>query len=367
MVQETGFDAEANDGIGNAFIRRVDIHNILFDPLYTDIQSSRAIFKFAPYPRAWFLQHYPEKAKDLEEDAFNVMVQQDAYLNRGEDDSILLIECWQREYNPETRRHSIHMCKLAGKQVLESSRSTKPEGYYAHGLYPFTVTPLFVRKGTPLGFGFVDMFKTQQKYSDKLDQIVMKNALLASHNKLLVTHASGFDVNDLRDWAKEVHKGENLNGVTAASAIAALQEASSKRSRMIARAVHGAYEEAVRQEIEVEREFAEFPRTIALPAGSESTSSTFSGALMYELSGLNNRLPLEFVVTVKAQRENRFSMAAHNELIIKLVQLQMITPDVGLELMFFDGKIQAQELMRRKTEQMQALQQENAQMQAELA
>ena len=42
----------------------------------------------------------------------------------------------------------------------------------------------------------------------------MKNALLASHNKLLITGASGFDPADLRDWSKEVHTGDNLNGIT---------------------------------------------------------------------------------------------------------------------------------------------------------
>ena len=58
------------------------------------------------------------------------------------------------------------------------------------------------------------MFETQQRFADKLDQIVLKNALMASHNKLLVTEASGFDTEDLRDWSKEVHRGESLGGVT---------------------------------------------------------------------------------------------------------------------------------------------------------
>ena len=46
------------------------------------------------------------------------------------------------------------------------------------------------------------MFATQQLYADKLDQIVLKNALMASHNKLLITGASGFDADDLRDGSK---------------------------------------------------------------------------------------------------------------------------------------------------------------------
>lgn len=393
MVQETGFDAEANNGFGAAFLRAVDAHNIMFDPLCTDVQDSRAIFKFAPYPRAWFAARYPKEAENMQADMHRVLRMQDGHLSRGNADMLLLIECWQREYDPEVGCFRVHMCKLAGGQLLEDSRRQKPEGYFAHGQYPFVVTPLFMRKGTPLGYGFVDMFETQQRYADKLDQIILKNALMASHNKLLITGASGFDPEDLRDWSKEVHRGENLNGVTwfptaplpgyllsygqnirqsireesgsndfargqtyggvtAASAIAALQEAGSKRSRMVARTVHGAFEEAVRQEIEVEREFCIFPRAVALQSAGEGKETTaFTSEAMFELTARNNHLPLEFTVSVRAQRENRFTVAAQNELVLKLVQTGMITPDIGLELMLFDGKREAQAMMRQKAQQ----------------
>lgn len=393
MVQETGYDPEANNGFGAAFLRAVDTHTIMFDPLCTDIQDSRAIFKFAPYPREWFEARYPKEALAMREDENRALYMEDHYLARGNGDMLLLIECWQREYDRDAECYRVHMCKLAGRQLLEDSRKTKPEGYFAHGQYPFVVTPLFLRKGTALGYGFVDMFETQQRYADKLDQIILKNALMASHNKLLVTGASGFDPDDLRDWSKEVHRGENLSGVTwfptaplpgyilnygqsirqsireesgsndfargqtyggvtAASAIAALQEAGSKRSRMVARTVHGAFEEAVRQEIEVEREFCIFPRRVALQsaAGGQALRVSFTGDDLFALTARNNRLPLEFTVSVRAQRENRFSVAAHNELMLKLVQLGMITPDVGLTLMLFDGKQEAQALMRERAQ-----------------
>ena len=220
---------------------------------------------------------------------------------------------------------------------------------------------------------------------------MLKNALMASHNKLLVTGASGFDVDDLRDWSKEVHRGENLNGVTwfataplpgyileyirsmrngikeesgandfsrgmasggvtAASAIAALQEMSSKRSRMAARSIHDAFEEAVRQEIEIEREFCIFPRSVRAKKGI----STFVGKSLSKLTDLGNELPIEFVVSVKVQRENRFSVAAHNELMLTMLQAGMITPDVALEMMNFDGKEQVQGLMAKKLEEAKA-------------
>ena len=43
---------------------------------------------------------------------------------------------------------------------------------------------------------------------------MLKNAFMASRNKLLVTQSSGFDEEDLKDWSKEVHRGESLNGIT---------------------------------------------------------------------------------------------------------------------------------------------------------
>ena len=347
MIQEIGYDPDLNRGMGGAYIRHVDPRTILFDPLVEDFQEGRAVFKFAPYPRAWFQSHYPKEAPAMQMDTLGLRPMRDELLQVREEDTILLLECWQREYDAKSGQYRVHMQKLAGGVLLEDSRQQKPAGYFAHGQYPFVVTPLFPRKGTCLGFGFVDMFEKAQLYSDKLDQILLKNALMASHNKLLVTGASGFDIDDLRDWSKEVHKGENLNGVTwfptpplpaylvsytqairesikeesgsndfsrgmttggvtAASAIAALQEMSSKRSRMAVRAVHDAFADAVRQELEVEREFCLLPRQVALPSADQRQAMLTADMLSQE-TALGNRVPLEFNVSVKVQRENRFT------------------------------------------------------------
>lgn len=396
MVQETGYDPGLNGGLGGAFIRQVDPRCILFDPLVSDVQEGRAVFKFAPYPKAWFASHYPKEAPAMQPDTLGLRPRWDETLSIRQEDTILLLECWEREFDPQTGRHRVHMQKLAGGVLLEDSRRQKKEGYFAHGEYPFTVTPLYPRKGCCLGYGLVDMFENAQLYSDKLDQILLKNALMASHNKLLVTGASGFDIDDLRDWSREVHKGENLNGVTwfptaplpaylagyiqsiresikeesgsndfsrgmtsggvtAASAIAALQEMSSKRSRMAARAVHDAFEAAVRQEIEIEREFCVLPRSVLVSSADQKRALLTADMLMRE-TGLGNRVPLEFSVSVKVQRENRFSVTAHNELVLNMVRMGMLTPDVGMELMLFDGKAQALALMAKKRAEAQAAQ-----------
>ena len=366
MIQETGCDLGDGYGAGGGFIRHVDCRSIMFDPTCTDIQDSRAVFKFTPKLREWYKAHYPKHEALMHADAADDLCMGNADTGA---ERILLIECWEREYDESQDIYRIHMCKLAGGQLLEDSRYIKPQGYYRHGKYPFVVTPLYAKKGSCLGLSVSDMFADRQQLADKLDQIVLKNALLSSHNKLLVTGASGFDTDDLCDWSKEVHRGDSLSGiswfstgplpsyligyidnmrqsvkeesganefsrgnstagVTAASAISALQEMSSKRSRMALRLVHDAFCEAVEQELDAHIEFY----------GLTEAHKGCDCAMR----------PLGMSVSVKAQKQNRFSVLAHNELIIQLVKLGMLTPNVGLELMLFDSKEQALELMKKQ-------------------
>lgn len=390
-VQEIGFDSEANHGLGGAFIRHVDNRSIMFDPLVTDMQQSRAVFKFAHHTRDWFEQHYPKYAEKMEDDGYLLDIVEDDVLVPRYGKSIMLIECWLREYDADNDRYSVHMLRLAGGQLLEDSRDVKPEGYYAHGEYPFVLTTLFPRKGSCLGFGFVDMYSSMQQYSDKLDQIVMKNALLSSHNKLLITGASGFDVDDLRDWSKEVHTGDNLNGitwfataplpaymfsyideirnsikeesgvnefargmthsgVTSGTAIAALQEASSKRSRMTARQIHAGFRKAVAQELEIEKEFTLRTRCLC----QLNSIGEDMGIKLEKLRSVSTaldavaKLPTDLRVTVKVVRENAFNILNNNETVFRLVERGMVSPAVGLELLMFDGKEQAVELMKNE-------------------
>lgn len=389
-VQEIGFDPDACGGIGGAFIRHVDSRSILFDPLCTDIADCRAVFKFTHHTRDWFAQHYPERVNELKEDGYLLDLAEDDLLTPRYNRNILLIECWRRVYDSKEDRYRIHMMKLAGGIMLEDSRLVKPEGYFLHGEYPFVITPLFVRKGSCLGYGFVDLFETAQRYSDKLDQIVMKNALLASHNKLLLTGASGFDADDLRDWSKEVHIGENLNGitwfstaplpayileyisdmrhaikeesganefargmtnagVTSGTAIAALQEASGKRSRMVAKSIHAGFRRAVMQEIEVEKEFTLKRRCMAELNSIDTGTEVKVGRFKSVTNALNEiaQLPAELRITVKVVKQSAFSVINNNETVFKLVERGMITPEVGLRLLTFEGKEEALELMKQ--------------------
>ncbi|MBO4848667.1 MAG: hypothetical protein J5586_05895 [Clostridia bacterium] len=386
-VQEIGYDPSAAGGMGSAFIRHVDVGSVLFDPLVTDIGDGRAVFKYTRRTRDWFRDHYPKQAEELSDDGLYLDTDGDGLLVPRFERSIMLIECWQRTYDAKRDKYSVHMVRMAGGVVLEDSRKEFPEGVYRHGRYPFVVTALFPRKGSCLGYGLVDMFETSQLYSDKLDQVVMKNALLASHNKLLLTGASGFDADDLADWSKEVHKGDSLSGVTwfqtaplpayliqyiadmrgsikeesganewsrgmtnygvtSGTAISALQEKSSKRARMAAKSLHSAFRRAVEQELELEREFALGLRCIktyidrADPEGAANADRAAREIMNSE------DMPISIRVTVKVQKESGFSAIAHNDTVFRLVETGMITPEVGLELIVFEGKEQAKSLMK---------------------
>ena len=381
-VQEVGYDSTENGGLGGAFLRRVDIRSILFDPTVTDIQDGRAVMKLALRPKAWIEAHYPDAYAKLDDcPAADAQPMTDEILSPDPKEMRLLLEYWWREYDAGESTYRVHMALLCNGVVLEDSRDAKPDGYFAHGRYPFTVTTLYPRKGSALGFGVIDLFGTQQLYADKLDQLVLKNAFLASHNKLLVTDASGFDPDDLKDWSKEVHTGENLNGVTwfstpplpsyllsyirairedikeesganessrgtvspgvtAARAIEALQEMSTKRARMATSALHEAFRAAVRMEIEVEREFNCFLRPVTVTVDGEPKEVLFDSALMQKRAPGNVRLPIEFLISIKAVRRNRFAEETQNELMMQLLSIGAITPQQAVELMVFEGKEQ---------------------------
>ena len=410
-VQESGWDSTLHNGIGGAFIRHVSNMNFMTDPYCADIQKGRAVFKFDRLPKDYFRQHYKKQYAFMQGDLETVNDDHFKFSNPvepRETDYYILLEAWFRFF--ENGRYRVHMVKLAGRQVLENSYLTKPDGYFAHGMYPFAVTPLFAQKGTPFGVGIVDMFKNAQKYSDKLDQILLVNSLIASKPKLLVQKGL-CDVDDLRDYAKSVHevegapqavamwhdpphlpshvmahaqtirqsikdesgsndfsRGNVSSGVTAASAITALQEMSSKRSRTEAKRLQLGFKQCVRMMLEVEREFDRFPRMVTITNGGEPVRVTVTERF-YRENTFGKSVPIEFNISIKTMRETRFTKLANNELMLQAVNIfgQSADPVVIFEGMEFEGKeVLLEKLRAAQGRGMLALQQQLAQAQASI-
>ena len=148
MVQEAGFDKRLNCGMGGAFIREVDPRSMTSDPLCPDIGDGRAVFKFVPYPRAWFRQHYPDKEREMEADGLLLKPVRDSLLTVSDEDSIMLIECWLREYDPDTDRIFRKDAEAGRRRAAGgTAQSSARRAIHAHGEYPFAVTALYPEEG----------------------------------------------------------------------------------------------------------------------------------------------------------------------------------------------------------------------------
>lgn len=380
--EEVGYDPELNHGLGGAFIRNVDNHTVLVDPQVLDIQLGRAIFKMSPVTVEWLNQRYPSLAGQFQADSFSL--EKDHELQYDNNKSILMIEVWFKQFMAEGKDGKdghwvVHMAHIAGGQLLDDSRDEKPDGYFQLGEYPFVISTLYRRKNSPLGYGIPDYFGQAQEDSDRLDSVIMKNAAMSARNKILVNESSGFDTEDLADWSKNVHEGDNVNGitwfanpplpsyilsqgdvirgrvkeesgsndfsrgnttsgVTAASSIMALQEMANKRIRMICMTKMESYKQLVRYEIEMEREFNTLPRQLTLTIDGQQVQAEFQSSIMERQTALGNSVPIEFMISIKIEKENRWATTAQNELVLQMVQLGIIQPTQAVELMEFEGK-----------------------------
>ena len=279
-----------------------------------------------------------------------------------------------------------------GKEVERVSSDAA--GLYAHGKYPFVFDPLFPVEGSPCGYGFVDLCANNQTAIDLMRTAFVKNALVGATPRYFervdgsvneeefldlgrpLVHVSGnlgedslrqigfaglpgaylavleSTIRELRETSgnTETSTGTVHAGVTAASAIAALQEASSKGSRDSARASYRAFAEIVELCIELIREFYTLPRQFRITGSFGEDYVSFSNIALQPrplpaVGGLELGLSAPvFDVKVAAQRRSAYSRLSQNELAMELYRLGLFEQGREtqalqcLELMDFDGK-----------------------------
>jgi len=408
---EIGYDPDMNEGMGGSYIRNVMNKNFMCDPHVKDLQDGRACFKIEFKPKYWFKMHYPEQyalmTADLGDRDQNHQNKTDK-TGPSTDRTYMLLECWVRIYDAERKRYEIHFCKVAGHQLLENSAYDYPNGYYAHGMYPFVVSALFPQRGTQLGIGLVDMFKDSQRYSDKSMQIILSNLYRAAKPRLLIDQNYLADPKDTLDFTKEViymkgnlqnayawqqpqplpntaftavdfltntiknesgtndqSRGQTGAGVTAASAITALQTASTKRSRMGELRLQFSFRRAIMMLLYVLREKSIVPRSIEITIDGEPESIRFDSKWFDEQMHTADGTTIVPFVAVRSARQTRFEKLAHNELVLQMMQVtQGITdPVIMLEAFESDDKEAILDTIRRaQRDGMLNLQKQNAEL-----
>ena len=395
------WDNTKNDGMGDVAIRQIDIHNIFWKPGIEDIQESPEVFTVAAVDNKELVEMYPQMEGKVGNDKTTVKYEADDstddssmsevvdwYYKVVEYEDVVIDESGTTLPRPKT---ILHYCKYCNGEVLYSSENEGLEnGFYQHGKFPFVFQVMFPIKDYPAGFGYIDVMKEPQKYIDVLDQLLADNAFKVGTERYFVRRSLGLNVDDFADYSKpfvefdgnlddalrpidtptipafvlqyqtnkieelketsgnrDFSQGTTSGGVTAASAIAALQEAGSKLSRDMIRAAHNAFTEECYLVIELIRQFYTEPREFRIDDGKGGYEfvdyDNANIAAETSADGILKSKPI-FDLQVTAEKKSPFSRAAQNETAKELYSMGLFNPDMAepalvcLDMMDFEGK-----------------------------
>ena len=296
----------------------------------------------------------------------------------------------------ETQRPTEQMMDPNTNMVyeVETGASMAEKGLYDHCMYPYVFDPLFPIEGSPCGYGFVDLCRNPQTVIDLLNTSFVKNAMVGATPRYFSRNDGSINEDEFMDLSKAVVHVQNLNddalrriehssldgmyvnvldrtiqelrettgntetstgniqsGVTAASAIAALQEASGKGSRDSTQAAYRAYTRIVNMCIELIRQFYDIPRQFRIVGemGAQEFVTYTNAGIKPQYQGnafgedMGYRLPV-FDIKVSAQKRNVYTKVSQNELALQFFQMGFFNPAMAdqalmcLDMMEFDGK-----------------------------
>lgn len=278
--------------------------------------------------------------------------------------------------------------------IIPTGPSAAERGLYDHGLYPFVTMPLYPVEGSLCGFGLTDIGRDPQMQIDLLNKAITDNALAGARPRHFVKENGGVNEEEYTDLTKDlvhvagqltddnirpieskpldsiyvevlsnkidelkhvtsnqdVNNGAAPNGVTAASAIAALQETSGKASRDANKAFHRAYREVCYQIIELIRQFYTTPRVFRIaPDSMGEQYVVYSNAglqpqpQMVGGQDLGFRKP-EFDIEVTSEKASPYKKMEQNELALSFYNQGFFNPQMAdqaiscLEMMDFSHK-----------------------------
>ena len=393
------FDNSLCRGLGDISLRPIDLLSLYWEPGITDIQKSRNVFSVESFLNEELYEKYPFLEGKLSGDKFSVY--QSEYEDAsGSEERSSVIDWYYK------RRGKLHYCKFVGDEILyasENDRRFSERGWYDHGMYPFVFDSMYPYSKGICGFGYVDVCKNPQKYIDKLNSAVMRNALALSRARYFVRSDGGVNEKEFADVSNELihvsssalgedsirqienhplsavytnvlqmkidemketvgnrefNQGGTYGGVVSGTAIAALQEAGSKISRDIISSSYRAFEKVNHLMIELIRQFYTVPRAFRI-LGKEGTQEFihFDNSLLKrgdggKIYGLESVLsePI-FDIKVFAQKASPFSREVRNERAMQFYKSGFFNPEMreqalaAIEMMDFDGREKIQKVI----------------------
>ena len=418
-VKGVFWDPEQRGGVGEITVRPMNLLMLYWEPGVDDIQASPNFFSLSLEDTDQLTERWPQ----LEGHSTSAL-EVPHYLHDGGLDTngkSVVVDWYYKKRNAEGRR-VLHYCKFCNGVVLYASEND-PEyagrGFYDHGQYPFVFDPLFVEEDSPAGFGYIDVMKECQTAIDRMNHAMDENVLLSSKQRYVLSDAAGVNEEELADFSRDiVHvvgrlgddsfrplqttglqgnslsyrnsrieelkeisgnrdmtQGGTAGGVTAASAIAALQEAGSKLSRDMLKSAYRAFAKECYLIMDLMRQFYDEERVFRIIGETgRSEFVHFSGAALraQALPGvggveLGSREPI-FDIVVSAEKKSTFSRLSQNGTAKECYQLGFFAPRnadaalAALEMMDFEGI----EKVRQRVRQNGTLAQRLEQLQSQL-
>ena len=397
------WNSEKENGLGDIEVVGLDLLNLFWEPGVTDIQKSANLFITELQDVEELERQYPEfqgKFGDA------VEVKEYVYDDSVDNSDKRVVVDWYYKVLTPGGRTVVHYVKFCGDCLLYASENEdayRERGYYDHGLYPVVLDVLFPEKGTPAGFGYVAVCKDPQLYIDRLSANIMESSLMATKKRFFVSESTAVNEEEFLDWNnplvrvegelgdariqeisvsgigslpvevmqmkidemketaanRDVSSGGTRGGVTAASAITALQEAGNKVSRDMISASYRAFTGVARQCIELMRQFYDEERTFRVTGQSgEYQFVEFSNRnIQAQPTGVGAdggeliRVPV-FDLKIKAQKSNPFSRIEQNSRAQELYGAGFFEPEkaqaslIALEMMDFEGIDKVREQVR---------------------
>ena len=383
------------NGLGDVNIVQIDLLNLYWEPGITDIQESENIFVCEAVSNDRIKATYPEAAESLGKTAEFAEYIHDESIDTK--DKSIVVD-WYYKQSAGNGKTVLHYVKFVGDHVLyatENDPQNAERGLYDHGMYPFVVDVLYPVADEVAGFGYIDIGKSPQEYIDRLDQAFLQNALAGARPRYFVSDSSPVNLEELADTEqqivtvpgmvtdtnirpidvqtipgnyinlkeakideikentgnRDVTTGGSAAGVTAASAIAAMQEAGSKLSRDHIKSAYRAFRDVCRITIEIMRQFYNAPRYFRITGETGETEF-----VSYDNSGLQDRVygteygqdmgvhRSIFDIEITAEKASPYARLSQNELAIQLYQLGIYDPANAdrammlLDMMDFEGK-----------------------------
>ncbi|MBQ9412689.1 MAG: hypothetical protein IJU29_06305 [Oscillospiraceae bacterium] len=390
------WNSEKLNGLGDIDIVGLDLLNLFWEPGITDLQKSANLFITELRDTGELEARYPQYAGRL---GGGTDVKEYLYDDTVDNSGKAVVTDWYYRRATPSGRTVLHYAKFCGDCLLyasENEEAYRERGYYDHGMYPVVLDVLFPEKGTPAGFGYVAICKDPQRFIDSLSANIRETAMMNTRRRFFVSTSTGINEEEFLDWSgrplvhvegdlgdarvreispaplsgvyldvmrmkveemkdtasnRDVNSGGGAgNGVTAAAAIAALQEAGNKTSRDMIAASYRAHTRVTELCIELMRQFYDFSRAFRVTGKDGDFSFVrFSNELIRDReAGVDAdgetlyRRPV-FDLKIRAQRSNPFSRMERNARAQELYGAGFFRPEnaqaslIALEMMDFEG------------------------------